>query len=58
VIQGEDDPYGTLAQVDAITRKVGGPAEALVLPRCGHAPQRDQPEATLEAIAAFVRRLA
>jgi pimeloyl-ACP methyl ester carboxylesterase len=54
-IQGEDDPYGTLAQLDSIETKSGGPVSRLVLPRCGHAPHRDQTEATIEAVARFVR---
>ncbi|MDB4939321.1 MAG: benzoate degradation ring-cleavage hydrolase [Labilithrix sp.] len=54
VIQGEDDPYGTRAQVDAISRQVKGRVETLMLPQCGHAPHRDQPETTLDAIARFV----
>lgn len=53
-IQGEDDEYGTLSQLDAIERQVNGPFERRVLPACGHSPHRDQPEATLEAIAGFV----
>ena len=57
VIQGEDDPYGTRAQVDAIARQVGGPAETMMLAKCGHAPHRDQPEATLASMSAFVRRV-
>ena len=57
VIQGEDDEYGTLAQVERVCVQVSGPAERLVLPRCGHAPHRDQYDATLAAIADFVRRL-
>jgi pimeloyl-ACP methyl ester carboxylesterase len=56
VLQGEDDPYGTRAQVEAIARQVSGPVETLMLPACGHAPHRDQPEATLAAMSAFVRR--
>jgi pimeloyl-ACP methyl ester carboxylesterase len=55
VIQGAEDPYGTLAQVDAIEKKSGGPVQRLVLSPCGHAPQRDQPETTLQAVAGFVR---
>lgn len=55
VIQGEDDQYGTVAQVEAIARQVKGPIETLMLPRCAHSPQVDQREATLEAIAGFVR---
>lgn len=57
VIQGEDDEYGTLAQVERVCAQVAGPVERLVLPKCGHAPHRDQREATLAAIAAFVRRV-
>ena len=49
-IQGADDEYGTLAQLDAVAGGVSGPAERLVLPRCGHAPHRDRPAATLAAI--------
>lgn len=55
LVQGEDDEYGTAAQLAAIERGAAGPVETLLLPRCGHAPHRDQPEATLAAIAAFVR---
>jgi pimeloyl-ACP methyl ester carboxylesterase len=54
VIQGEGDEYGTLAQVDAVCTGVSGPSERLVLPECGHVPQRDQPEATLAAVVRFV----
>ena len=56
-IQGEDDEYGTLAQLERVCAQVAGPVERLVLPNCGHAPHRDQREATLAAIAGFVRRL-
>ncbi|HJZ84516.1 MAG TPA: alpha/beta hydrolase [Polyangia bacterium] len=56
-IQGEDDEYGTRAQVEAIRRQAGAGAEVLLLPECGHAPQRDQPAATQAAIAAFIERL-
>ncbi len=58
VIQGEDDEYGTKAQADAAEAKCGSGAEVLMLPDCGHSPQRDQPGATLDAIAAFVARIA
>jgi pimeloyl-ACP methyl ester carboxylesterase len=57
VIQGEDDPYGTLRQVEAIERGARGPVSRLVLPRCGHAPHRDQRETTRAAIVEFVRRV-
>jgi len=57
VVQGRDDEYGTLAQVDAIQRRALGRVDACVLPRCGHSPQRDQEEATLAAITAFATSL-
>ncbi len=57
VIQGEDDEYGTLAQIDAIEAGCGGPVRRLVLPRCGHSPHREQPEGALGAMVDFVRRI-
>jgi pimeloyl-ACP methyl ester carboxylesterase len=58
LIQGEDDPYGTLAQLDAIERRLSAPCERLVLPHCGHSPHRDQRAATLAAMATFIARVA
>ena len=55
VLQGIDDPYGTLRQVEAIERQSGGPVRRLVLERCGHSPHRDRRDETLSAMAAFVR---
>lgn len=56
LIQGTDDEYGTLAQLDAIEAATRGPSQRVVLTRCGHSPQRDQPAAVLDAIAAFAQR--
>lgn len=55
VIQGEDDEYATAAQVDAVADTVSGPVRALMLPQCGHSPQRDQPQAVIDAIVELVR---
>ena len=57
VIQGDDDEYGSAAQVDAIRQKLGGPCETLMLPECGHAPHRDQPARTLAAMTEFIAKL-
>jgi pimeloyl-ACP methyl ester carboxylesterase len=57
LIQGEDDEYGTLAQLDAIARQVPAGARSVALPRCRHSPHVDQKEATLAAIETFVRAL-
>ena len=56
-IQGFDDEYGTMAQLEAIARQIGGPIELLRLSDCRHSPHRDQPQAVLEAMARFVDRL-
>jgi pimeloyl-ACP methyl ester carboxylesterase len=53
-IQGRDDEYGTMAQLDEIGRRVKGPCELVKLENCGHAPFKDQPEAVLRAIKAFI----
>ena len=55
-IQGADDEYGTLAQLDAIERGVSGPFDRLVLASCKHSPHRDQEAATLDAMARFIER--
>ncbi len=56
-IQGEDDQYGTMAQVEAIARQVNGPCQVVKLAGCGHSPHREQPQATLDAVARFVNRI-
>ena len=55
-IQGHDDEYGTMAQLDEIRARVKGPCELLKLAGCGHSPFRDKPEETLAAVAGFVAR--
>ncbi len=55
VVQGENDHYGTVAQVRAIAGGVSGPAETLMIPECGHAPHLEQPEIACAAIAAFLQ---
>ncbi len=57
VVQGADDPFGTLRQVEAIERQSGGPVRRCILDRCGHNPHRDRRDETLSAMSAFVREL-
>jgi pimeloyl-ACP methyl ester carboxylesterase len=54
LIQGVDDEYGTMAQVDAIEAGVSGPVRRLILEDCGHSPHLAQPERVLEAVTRFV----
>ncbi|HTR11778.1 MAG TPA: alpha/beta hydrolase [Roseiarcus sp.] len=57
LIQGEDDQYGTLAQIRAIEARAPTAVETLVLPGCRHSPHIERPEATLQAVASFCARL-
>jgi len=54
VVQGENDGYGTLRQVEAISAGCRGPVTSFVLPRVGHVPFRDAPEETREACTKLV----
>src|SRR5437588_121603 len=56
VVQGENDEYGTIAQVEAIRRGAAGPVEVQLLKDCGHSPHRDQEEATLRTMSDFLAR--
>ena len=55
-IQGYDDEYGSMAQVDAIARQAGGAVEVLKLDHCGHSPQKDQPQIVANAVVELVMR--
>jgi len=54
IIQGKDDEYGTIKQVEAIERQAPD-VQSLLLDACGHSPHRDQPEKTLDAMSAFIK---
>ena len=54
-VQGLDDEYGTLAQIEGIAAAITS-TELLTLPECGHSPQRDQPQALISAASAFIGR--
>lgn len=55
-IQGWEDPYGTMAQIDEIVRQAP-PTQVLKLTRCGHSPHRDQALAVTQAISTFLQGL-
>ncbi|CUH64035.1 acetoin dehydrogenase E2 subunit dihydrolipoyllysine-residue acetyltransferase [Thalassovita gelatinovora] len=56
-IQGRQDQYGTLAQIDEIDSRIYSPLETAILDDCGHSPHFDQPKQTLAAITDFTARL-
>jgi pimeloyl-ACP methyl ester carboxylesterase len=53
VIQGEDDEYGTMHQIEKIRARIPS-AQILLLPHSGHSPHRDHQEATLNRVAEFI----
>lgn len=56
-IQGEQDAYGTTAQLEAIRAGVAGPVRTLLLPDCGHAPHRDRRAAAAQAMIEFINEI-
>jgi pimeloyl-ACP methyl ester carboxylesterase len=54
-VQGEDDEYGTMEQIDGLARRAPR-VELLKLARCGHSPQRDRPEDVTGAAIEFIAR--
>ncbi len=57
VIQGHQDQYGTMKQVEEIATRSYAPVDVLALDDCRHAPHVDQPQAVLDAVAFFAQRL-
>jgi pimeloyl-ACP methyl ester carboxylesterase len=57
IVQGDQDQYGTLRQLEAANNECYCPVETVVLPGIRHVPQREAPQATLDAVTDFVTRL-
>jgi pimeloyl-ACP methyl ester carboxylesterase len=57
IVQGADDQYGTIKQVEAAQQECYCPVETAILPGVRHSPHRDAPVLTLDTVAAFINRL-
>lgn len=57
VIQGCEDQYGTIAQVNEIETRSYAPVDVEMLKDCRHSPHIDQPSQMLTAITEFANRL-
>ncbi len=53
-IQGEDDAYGTMAQIEGI-KKVVSHTQLLKIPDCGHSPHRDAEGLVIQRVSQWVR---
>lgn len=57
-IQGREDPYGSLAQIDALVSGVAkAPVSRLILEKCQHAPHLEHESVVIDAISEFLRSL-
>jgi pimeloyl-ACP methyl ester carboxylesterase len=57
IVQGADDQYGTLRQIEVAKEECYCPVEAVILPGTRHVPHREAADATMAAIVDFARRL-
>jgi pimeloyl-ACP methyl ester carboxylesterase len=57
ILQGEDDQYGTVKQIEIAQQECYSPVEVALLPATRHSPQREAPEAALKLISDFVARV-
>jgi pimeloyl-ACP methyl ester carboxylesterase len=57
IVQGEHDNYGTERQIEIAREECYCPVDVVLLPDVKHVPHREAPQATLDAIAHFCRRL-
>jgi pimeloyl-ACP methyl ester carboxylesterase len=53
IIQGADDRYGTIRQVEIAREECYCPVDVTILAGAGHSPHREAPGATLNAISDF-----
>src|ERR1700726_3125086 len=57
ILQGSDDQYGTIRQIEIAREECYCPVDVTILPGAGHSPHREAPEATLDAISEFAERI-
>lgn len=54
IIQGQDDQYGTIKQVNSINELTSGESRIFMPENCGHAPYKESTEQTLKQATAFI----
>ena len=57
ILQGEDDQYGTVRQIEIAREECYCPVDATLVPHSGHSPHREATELTLATVSEFVRRI-
>ena len=57
ILQGEDDQYGTIRQIEIAKDECYCPVDVTVISGAGHSPHREVSELTLATISEFARRI-
>lgn len=57
ILQGADDQYGTVRQIEIAQQECYCPVDVTIIPGAGHSPHREAPEATLNSITEFTKRI-
>ena len=56
-VQGDEDEYGTLAQVEKTISQTSGKTEKYIIPNVGHTPHKEATELTFNAVKNFIINL-
>jgi pimeloyl-ACP methyl ester carboxylesterase len=57
IVQGADDQYGTVRQIEVAGQECYCPVDVALLPGVRHAPHREAPERLLDEVSGFANRL-
>jgi pimeloyl-ACP methyl ester carboxylesterase len=56
LVQGKEDEFATLDQIDLIAKEIGSQAKIVVLDNCAHSPHIQAKDKFLDALCAFIKR--
>lgn len=57
IVQGEQDQYGTVRQIEAAQDECYCPVDVALLPKAKHSPHREAAEETVTAVSEFANRI-
>lgn len=57
IIQGVNDEFGSLQQVESIINGISGKAEQLIIENAAHTPHKENAEVTIKAVVNFINKL-
>ena len=57
IIQGKQDNYGSLKQVEKIANSISAKNETVLIDNCGHTPHSEQQETVLNSVISFLKSI-